>query len=64
MYFCLESDIIVKVFRGVAQVVERYFREVEAASSSLVTPIEEYLIITVMVVIRFFVLRRRLPKIR
>ena len=25
--------------RGVAQVVERYFREVEAASSSLVTPI-------------------------
>ncbi len=26
-------------FRGVAQVVERYFREVEAASSSLVTPI-------------------------
>ncbi len=39
MHFCLESDIIVKVFRGVAQVVERYFREVEAASSSLVTPI-------------------------
>ena len=29
-----------------AQVVERYFREVEAASSSLVTPIEKYLIIT------------------
>ncbi len=29
---------MVKVFRGVAQVVERYFREVEAASSSLVTP--------------------------
>ncbi len=28
-----------KCFRGVAQVVERYFREVEAASSSLVTPI-------------------------
>ena len=27
------------VFRDVAQVVERYFREVEAASSSLVTPI-------------------------
>ena len=26
-------------FRGVAQVVERYLREVEAASSSLVTPI-------------------------
>ena len=25
-------------YRGVAQVVERYFREVEAASSSLVTP--------------------------
>lgn len=41
MHFCLESDIIVKVFRGVAQVVERYFREVEAASSSLVTPIKE-----------------------
>ena len=37
---------MVKVFRGVAQVVERYFREVEAASSSLVTPIEKYLIIT------------------
>ena len=33
-------------YRGVAQVVERYFREVEAASSSLVTPIEKYLIIT------------------
>ena len=46
--------IIVEVFRGVAQVVERYFREVEAASSSLVTPIEKNLIITVMVVIRFF----------
>ncbi len=28
-------------YRGVAQVVERYFREVEAASSSLVTPIWE-----------------------
>ena len=38
--------IIIFVFRGVAQVVERYFREVEAASSSLVTPIEKYLIIT------------------
>ena len=37
---------MVKVFRGVAQVVERYFREVEAASSSLVTPIGKYLIIT------------------
>ena len=37
---------MVKVFRGVAQVVERYFREVEAASSSLVTPIEKNLIIT------------------
>ena len=46
MHFCVELDIIVKVFRGVAQVVERYFREVEAASSSLVTPIEKYLIIT------------------
>ena len=32
-----------KCFRGVAQVVERYFREVEAASSSLVTPIIENL---------------------
>lgn len=39
MHFCLESDIIVKVFRGVAQVVERYFREVEAAGSSPVIPI-------------------------
>ncbi len=39
MHFWMELDIIVKVFRGVAQVVERYFREVEAASSSLVTPI-------------------------
>ncbi len=46
MLFCVESDIMVKVFRGVAQVVERYFREVEAASSSLVTPIEKNLIIT------------------
>ena len=26
--------------RGVAQVVERYFREVEAASASLVTPMQ------------------------
>ena len=32
--------IIAIVFRGVAQVVERYFREVEAASSSLVTPMK------------------------
>ena len=32
--------IIQLVLRGVAQVVERYFREVEAASSSLVTPTE------------------------
>ena len=29
---------IYMLFRDVAQVVERYFREVEAASSSLVTP--------------------------
>ena len=28
-------------YRGVAQVVERHVRDVEAASSSLVTPIEE-----------------------
>ena len=28
-------------YRDVAQVVERYFREVEAASSSLVIPIEK-----------------------
>ena len=28
-----------EIKRGVAQVVARYFREVEAASSSLVTPI-------------------------
>ena len=33
--------------RGVAQVVERYFREVEAASSSLVTPIGESAIIVI-----------------
>lgn len=46
MRFCVELDIMVKVFRGVAQVVERYFREVEAASSSLVTPIQKNLIIT------------------
>ena len=32
--------IMLLVLRGVAQVVERYFREVEAASSSLVTPTE------------------------
>lgn len=44
-FFCIltfvgwskSPDDIIK-FRGVAQVVERYFREVEAASSSLVTP--------------------------
>ncbi len=29
------------VFRDVAQVVERYFREVEVASSSLVIPIRQ-----------------------
>ncbi len=46
MHFSVGFDIMVKVFRGVAQVVERYFREVEAASSSLVTPIQKYLIIT------------------
>ena len=33
--------IMLLVLRGVAQVVERYFREVEAASSSLVTPIKK-----------------------
>lgn len=32
-----------KCFRDVAQVVERYFREVEVASSSLVIPILESL---------------------
>ena len=32
---------IKKQIRGVAQVVERYFREVEAASSSLVTPMKK-----------------------
>ncbi len=40
MIFLRITFIIVIAFRGVAQVVERYFREVEAASSSLVTPIE------------------------
>lgn len=37
----LNIYIFFKYLRGVAQVVERYFREVEAASSSLVTPIAE-----------------------
>ena len=46
MIFFPGAYIISIAFRGVAQVVERYFREVEAASSSLVTPIEKYLIIT------------------
>ncbi len=40
MIFLRITFIIVIAFRGVAQVVERYFREVEAASSSLVTPID------------------------
>ncbi len=33
-----QKQLIQIEYRGVAQVVERYFREVEAASSSLVTP--------------------------
>ena len=37
----LGACIIALVIRGVAQVVERYFREVEAASSSLVTPMKK-----------------------
>ena len=41
LLFFLKPYIIVNAFRGVAQVVERYFREVEAASSSLVIPIEK-----------------------
>lgn len=57
MHFCLESDIIVKVFRGVAQVVERYFREVEAASSSLVTPTAEYPQMLNIVFVGFFMQR-------
>ena len=36
-----------------AQVVERYFREVEAASSSLVTPIEEWLFLLIGIAIFF-----------
>ena len=36
-----QKEMITNVInRGVAQVVERYFREVEAASSSLVTPMQ------------------------
>ncbi len=54
MHFHLELVIIVKVFRGVAQVVERYFREVEAASSSLVTPIHKTSVITTKVVTGVF----------
>ena len=41
MIFFLIAYIIQLVLRGVAQVVERYFREVEAASSSLVTPTQQ-----------------------
>ncbi len=41
-----------KSLRGVAQVVERYFREVEAASSSLVTPIKEKILESL--ILRFF----------
>ena len=47
-FFCIltfvgwsESPDDIRKLRGVAQVVERYFREVEAASSSLVTPMEK-----------------------
>ncbi len=47
-FFCIltfvgwsESPDDIRKLRGVAQVVERYFREVEAASSSLVTPTGE-----------------------
>ena len=41
MLFSKDAVIIYLAFRGVAQVVERYFREVEAASSSLVTPMKK-----------------------
>ena len=37
--FFLSISYNCKYFRDVAQVVERYFREVEVASSSLVIPI-------------------------
>ena len=33
-------SIVLEIYRGVAQVVARYFREVEAAGSSPVTPIK------------------------
>ena len=36
-----EYTIKIITYRDVAQVVERYFREVEAASSSLVIPIHK-----------------------
>ena len=41
--FYKEISYNCKCFRDVAQVVERYFREVEVASSSLVIPIYENL---------------------
>ena len=43
--------------RDVAQVVERYFREVEAASSSLVIPIEENA--GVIKILAFFIVGKR-----
>ena len=46
-----------KSLRGVAQVVERYFREVEAASSSLVTPIYEKMINTDKIRVYHFLLQ-------
>ncbi len=43
-----------------AQVVERYFREVEAASSSLVTPTAEYPQMLDIVFVGFFMQRIRI----
>ena len=41
LLFQMKLVIIINAFRDVAQVVERYFREVEVASSSLVIPIRK-----------------------
>ena len=40
MYYKMKKSVLLRTFllRGVAQLVARYVRDVEAASSSLVTP--------------------------
>ena len=57
MYYDMEVELI--HYRDVAQVVERYFREVEAASSSLVIPMKKTLFLQ-----GFFIFQKYLELVR